>query len=297
MPQPQAFPAEGQIGDLVVAPGGLPRRRKDLETAVKQNRMQADAAAVNGFRQGDLANRLAIRRPERLKRAERWAQVDADVCPCAVEGRDILRNHARLQSVHSETIGGPARPDAQRRCALCVQRPALFGRALAEYLNMLRVPVLGRAQHGLDFSSALLGVVLVLLRKDHRAVQLQVLHIHRLRAFGQRRRCRHSAIQRARHYHPPEGAMVVQPGRVGREHFCLEHHLAAWRLVPGAQQRMPGGHAPAPWRFDPVSFTLEGVARQSNPAPLLSREQSLEGKRQPCLVCARNGGHEVLVVC
>ena len=178
-----------------------------------------------------------------------------------------------------------------------MKRPALFGFAFAEYLDMPCIPILGRTQYGLNFSPSLLDVVrAVLLRKDQRAVQLQVLHIHRLRAFGQRRRCCHNAIQRARHYHPPEDAMVVQPRRVGREHLRLEHHLAAWRLVPYTQQRMPGGRASTPWRIDPVPCTLEGITRQLNPASLLSREQPIECERQPRLVCSRNGVHEAIVM-
>ena len=71
LPQPQVFPSERQVGYLVFASGGMARRRQHLEAPIKQNRMQVETAAVNDFRQDDLADRLTIRRPEALKRAER----------------------------------------------------------------------------------------------------------------------------------------------------------------------------------------------------------------------------------
>ena len=104
----------------------MARRRKNLEAAVKQHRMQVNTAAISGVRQGYFANCFAVRRPEVLKRAERRSQANACLRPCTVEIPHILRLQAGLQTVHIDAIDSPTRPDASRNLAFRVERPSLF---------------------------------------------------------------------------------------------------------------------------------------------------------------------------
>ena len=260
----------------------MARRGQDLETAVEQERMQVDTAAVDGFRQDDLADRFAVRGPQCLKRAKHRAEVDAGVRPGAVKCRHVLRRHARPDVVYVNSATALACPGAQRRLALSVERPAVLGFAFAEYLDAPRAAVLGSAKHGLHASSGL--VLRVFCREDHRAVQLQIFHVHRLGALGQRRGCRYGAMQGAGHDDAPENAVIVQPRRVGWKHLRLEHHLAARRFVPRAQQRMAGAGAPPPRRLNPIPLALKRIPWQFDPASFLTGEETRERNRETRLI-------------
>ena len=246
--------------------------------------MRLQAASVHRCWEHDFPDRFAVTDPRRLKRAEPWAEVDADVRPCTVERRDVLRRQACLQRGKVDSGRGLSLPAGQRR-ALRVQRPAFFTLAPAVYLEVTRRRLLRCVQDDLDPPAFLSRCALcVLLREDQRAVQLEVLHDDRFGLPGERGGNRHGPVQGARCDDTPEDAVVAQPGWVCGEHLRLERGLASRRIVPDAQQRMARSRPAPPRRIDPVRLALERVTGQRDPPPRLSREQSWERERDAGLV-------------
>ena len=106
--QPQAFPPKRQVGQPVSATDVLARRRQHLETAVEHEGMQVDTGLVDGVRQHDLADRLAVPGPQRLKGAEPGAEADIGVRPGAIKRRCLLRRHAGFHIVNGDPAPGTA---------------------------------------------------------------------------------------------------------------------------------------------------------------------------------------------
>ena len=119
-------------------------------------------------------------------------------------------------------------------------------------------------------------------------MQLQIFHVHRLGALGQRRGCRYGAMQGAGHDDAPENAVIVQPRRVGWKHLRLVHHLAARRFVPRAQQRMAGAGASPPRRLNPIPLALKRIPWQFDPASFLTGEETRERNRETRLIRSRD---------
>ena len=251
--------------------------------------MDCQPVAAELIRERHLGHRLAGPGPDPPQGAERRTELDPDIRLGAVEGRYVHRRHARPErfQVHlrrgvrcqGRGPGGDLR--FRMQCpALVVLPPAEDLHAAGRLLGCVEKhlhPVRGRGAG---------PIRRVPFREQQRVVQLHLLDDGRSAALGLGRRRGHGTVERARRQQPAEHPVVGQPRRVVRQQLGVERHLTACRLVPRAQQRVPGARAAAARRGDPVAFALERIPRQRDAAALLSREQPFEPNREPCLVGA-----------
>ena len=243
------------------------------------------------FRQEYFPQSFARAGPARAQCAEGRAQVDAGGKLGPVISLHIRRGKGSRQSFQVPPVSGCRQGRARRHATLHVQRPILF-RAPAEDLDALRPALLGTIQHNLHRPA--ITALGVLLGKDQRAVQLQFLQHQCVFALGVSSQNGHGAVQCSRCHQSAKDLVVLQPRRIRRGDFSLEGNLAAGRFVPCAQQRVVGAGSAALGRIKPVAFALERIARQRNPVPHLSGEQTLERNLQASLVRVRGRINEVV---
>ena len=249
------------------------------------------------LREGHLGERLAGAAPYAFQRAERRTEIDPGGRPRPVVGAHVPRRQRGLQGLQVSPSAGLRRPRVRRDPALEMQGPLTLG-PLAEDLDAARRPRLGRVERDLQFPARLVRSAIGLgLREDQRVVQLHVLEGDGSAALGQRRRHRHRPGERPRRDQPFEHPVVVQPGRLGGEHFRLEGDLAARGLVPDPQQGVARGLAPALRRLEPVPLALERIAGHGEAPPLLAREETLETHLEAGFVGLRDSLEEVCVTC
>ena len=273
--QPQAFPSKRQVGQTVLTAGVLARRRQHLETAVEQERVQVDTGWVDGVRQRDLADRLAVSGPQGLKGAKHGPEADIRVRPGAIKRRHVLRGQAGFQAVNGQLFPAAAYPGCGGHPGLRVQGPGVFRFAFAENLDPAAAAVVGSAQYRLNPPPGF--VARLFLGEYHRAVQLQIRYVNRSGALAERHGRGHDAVHGSRHDDTSENPVVVQPGGVGGEYLGFEQHLAARRLVAGTQQRVAGTGPLAPRCLNPVALALKRIARQPDAATLFAGKQTRKG--------------------
>ena len=292
--QPEPLPREGQIGDPFLAAVRVARRAEDLEAAVQHERMRVVGAALEPGRERDLGDGLALPRPERVDRAEGWAEIDPDRGLGAVVGGEVHRRERGLHSLDVER-GGSLR-GAGRACRdppFRVQGPAVFAIAPAEDADAPRRAVVILVQQQLHAPAPVGGAVFgILVGKDQRALHPKVFDADCAAPLGAAGRRRHCAVERARRDQPAEDAMVGEPRRIGGEDLGVEGDLPARGFVARAQQGVAGVGAPPPGRLDPVALALERVAGERDPAALLAGEEPVEAERKMRLVGAGDRLHE-----
>ena len=243
--------------------------------------MDVQLVPTQGFRKDHLAQRLARTGPDVPQRAEERTHVDSRIGLGAVIGRHVGWRQAGLQPFQVDPSTGFRQRAARGHAALHVSGPLRLG-VLAEYLEATRRFLLRGVEHDLHRAARVARrVVGLLLRKDQRVVQLHVLHDDRATPLGQRRRGRHSAVERARRHQPAEDLVVVQPSRIGRVDFRLIRGLAASGLVPDTEQRVLVALASPPRQLDPVPLALKRITRQRYSAAGLPCEETFEGDIQP----------------
>ena len=248
--------------------------------------MHVHAALSQVIRQHDVADRLTGTEMNRLQRAERRAQHHLGTDLVAVERGDVAPCQAEPHGFEIHPCRGRIRGDVRQQPAVHVQRPVVVT-ALAERLEAprgLRLrTVAEQLQRPGRFARRRVSFR-VPVPKDHRAVQLAVLQGDRTGALAPEHPNRHRAEHCARHHHLVEHPVIVQPRGIRRADLGGEHHVAAGRVVPHPQQRMPRV-GPAPLRrADPVPVALERVGRQRHPAPRLAGKQPIEAEWKPGLV-------------
>ena len=291
--QVEPLPPEGQVGDPIFGPCGA-SGSQNLKAAVQQERMNLQPVLADSVRQGHLAQRLPWPGPELSQRAKARTEVDSDLRLRAVVGGNVRRVETGLQLLDIQRRGVRLRSRAGtcRNPAFRVQRPVVVGPPLAQNPDSARCVLVVSQQHLQATALLFASVRAIVLRKDERAAHLEVLDKRRTGRDGDGGRRRDGAIERAGRYQPVEHAVIAEPCRFRGEQLGVETDLATCRVVPRAQQRVPGlGTAPF-GGLNPVALTLEGIAGQRSAAPLLTGKEPVEAQGQPSFVGTRDRFHE-----